>query len=190
MKKQKFIEKELVNGLKMHEQKAWKFFFEKYSGNLTYVCSRYISREEDIKDILQDSFIKMFSSIKSFEHIGEGSLRAWGKRIVVNTCIDSLKKEKKVTTTNQFEWIYEESGEENPDINELPQSIILELISSLPDAYRTVFNLYVFERKSHKEIAEILGIGESSSASNLHRAKKILVDKINEFNKEAKLRYE
>lgn len=190
MKKQEFIEKELVKGLKMHEQKAWKFFFEKYSGNLTYVCSRYISREEDIKDILQESFIKMFSSIKSFEHIGEGSLRAWGKRIVVNTCIDSLKKEERVTTTNQFEHIFEESEENAPDINKIPHSIILELISSLPVSYRTVFNLYVFEDKSHKEIAEILGIGESSSASNLHRARKILVDKINKFNKEAKFHYE
>ena len=180
----------LVNRLLLKEEAAWKELFGAYSGSLSYVCSRYIIGKDDVHDVLQNSFIKMFRSIDSFEYRGKGSLKAWLTRIVVNESLKHIRQYSDFKiVVNDFE-IPDVTDEEEPNLEEIPQEIIMEMIRSLPEGYRTVFNLYVFENKSHKQIAELLGIAENSSASQFHRAKGMLVQRIKEYKMLTKAQYE
>lgn len=180
----------LVNRLLQKEEAAWKELFEVYSGSLTYVCSRYIIDKNDVHDVLQNSFIQMFRSISSFEYRGNGSLKAWITRIVVNESLKHIKQNKEIKTVSEDFEIPDEFPDEEPDFEEISQTTIMEMIRSLPDGYRTVFNLYVFENKSHKEIADTLEISESTSASQFHRAKAVLVQKIKEYKMSKTAQYE
>ncbi len=174
-------EQQLVQRLFTKDRAAWKEFYNSYSAGLTYVCMRYIKEPEDVRDVLQNSFVKMFHAIDTFQYKGKGALKAWSTRIVINESLQQLKSISKFEKVNTPENLPNEEEEENPDLMDIPESDILEMIRSLPDGYRTVFNLYVFEQKSHKEIAKLLAIAENSSASQFHRAKKILMQKINSY---------
>ncbi len=175
-------EKELLEKMVCGEMSAMKQFFDTYSGYLTAVCSRYISNQDDVKDILQESFIKILKSIKTFEYRGEGSLRAWASRIVVNESLKFLKANEKLNTISTPSWdLPDVSEEEDADFDNVPTSTIMDMIRSLPTGYRTVFNLFIFEEKSHKEIAAMLNISENTSASQLHRAKGMLAKQISEY---------
>lgn len=179
MTKEENKERQLLQQIVQGNKLAMKRFYDDNSGYLTAVCSRYISNREDIKDILQESFIKIFKSIDKFEFKGAGSLRAWSTRIVVNESLRHIKENEKMQLTNLPNWeLPELADDQEPDFDDIPTSVILEMIQSLPVGYRTVFNLYVFENKSHKEIASILKIAENSSASQYHRAKGVLVKEI------------
>ncbi|MEC4113471.1 RNA polymerase sigma factor [Myroides pelagicus] len=175
-------EESLVSRLQKREPKAWKEFYDFYSSSLTYVCMRYIIKQEDVQDILQDSLVKMYHAIEKFEYKGKGALQAWATRIVVNESLKFLRKEKYNFTVDE-ELIEDVVEEETSDFEGVSQEDIFEMIRSLPDGYRAVFNLYVFEQKSHKEIGQLLGIAENSSASQFHRAKGILSQRIKEFKK-------
>nr|WP_316930833.1 sigma-70 family RNA polymerase sigma factor [Chryseobacterium piperi] len=181
----------LVKRLLLKEEAAWKELFGAYSGSLSYVCSRYIIGKDDVHDVLQNSFINMFRSIDSFEYRGNGSLKAWITRIVVNESLKHIRQYSDFKlVTDDFDIADISDDEEEPDIEEIPQTVIMEMIRSLPEGYRTVFNLYVFENKSHKQIAGLLGIAENSSASQFHRAKAMLVQKIKEYKMLTKAQYE
>ncbi len=156
-----------------------------YSGYLYTICSRYIADRDTARDILQDCFVKIFTSIGRFRYRGEGSLKAWMGRIVVNESLKYLQKAGRtdfIVRPDVLPDVPEDTGE-SPDIEHIPPSVIQEMIRRLPDGYRTIFNLYVFEDKSHKEIASMLGIRENSSASQLHRARAMLARWINEYKK-------
>ncbi|MCJ7934109.1 MAG: sigma-70 family RNA polymerase sigma factor [Chryseobacterium sp.] len=180
----------LVKHLLLKEETAWKELFGAYSGNLAYICSRYMTEKEDVHDVLQNSFIKMFRSIESFEYRGSGSLKAWMTRITVNESLKHIQQRADFKSTVEVDDLPDLPHEEEPDFEEIPQAVIMKMIRALPDGYRTVFNLYVFEKKSHKEIARLLGIAENSSASQFHRAKGLLVQKIKEFTMSKKAQYE
>ncbi len=107
-------------------------------------------------DVLQNSFIKMFRSIESFEYRGDGSLRAWITRITVNESLKHIRRKGDFRSSVEVDDLPDLPNEEEPDFEEIPKDDIMRLIQSLPDGYRTVFNLYVFEKKSHKEIALLL----------------------------------
>ena len=174
---------ELVKHIRKGDSSAMKDLYNRYIKYLTAVCARYIINEADLKDILQESFIKIFTSIDKFEYRGVGSLKAWMARIVVNESLTFLKKNERFDFV-QNEWdLPDVTNEEDhvPDTNDIPAHVIQEMIRQLPAGYRTVFNLYVFENKSHKEIASTLNIKENTSASQLHKAKKSLAEKINEY---------
>ena len=158
-----------------------KALYDRYAGFLTAVCSRYIENKEDVKDLMQDSFIRIFSSIGSCEYRGEGSLKAWMSRIVINNTLKYIRDNIQKGMISIDEDIPDVPDEEIPEISEIPPSVIQEMIRRLPEGYRTVFNLFVFEGKSHKEIAMLLGIKENSSASQLHRAKALLAGWIREY---------
>jgi len=179
----------LVNRLLKKDETAWKELFGVHSGNLTYVCSRYIIDREDVHDVLQNSFIKMFKSIDAFEYRGEGSLKAWITRIVVNESLKHIKQNSDSRHFADVEEIPDFAPEEEPHFEEIPNSVIMDMIRELPDGYRTVFNLFVFERKSHKEISGTLGIAENSSASQFHRAKTMLAQKVKEYKISNKAHY-
>lgn len=159
---------------------AQKSVYKLHIRYLTAVCSRYILNPEDVKDVLQESFMKIFSSINVFEYRGPGSLRGWMSRIVINQTMKFIQRNGRIEFTELSEDEYTGLADE-PVTDDIPSSVIYRLIRELPDGYRTIFNLYVIEGKNHKEIADILGIRESTSASQLHRAKAILANKIKQY---------
>lgn len=155
--------------------------YSTYVRYLAAICSRYIVNNENVKDVLQDSFLKIFSGIASFEYRGKGSLKGWMTKITVNETLKFLQKNNRLEFVEISEQEHDRPDEEL-DVDVLPSSVLFDMIRELPDGYRTIFNLYVVENKSHKEIAKLLDIKESTSASQLHRAKSLLATKIRQYN--------
>ena len=174
-------EERLINLVIKGDEQAMRMLYCRNIRYLSAVCSRYIYGEEDIKDVLQDAFLKIFASIKSFEYRGEGSLKGWMTKITLNETLKFIKNNGRLQFVElkqeEIDKIDEETNTEG-----IPPAVIHSMIRELPDGYRTVFNLYVIEEKSHKEIAELLGIKADSSASQLHRAKAMLAKKIKKYN--------
>lgn len=173
-------EAELLNLVRSGDASGMRAFYERYVGFLTAVCSRYVPDRAAVKDILQEVFVKAFDRIGSFEYRGEGSVKAWMHRIVVNDSLKFLRANGKMKYVDDLPDVEDEQMDGLPDV---PVSVVAEMIKSLPDGYRTVFNLFVFEKKSHREIAELLGIKEDSSASQFFRARAMLAKKIKEYVK-------
>ena len=135
---------------------------------------------DDVRDVLQDCFVKIFTSIHGFEWRGEGSLRGWMVRVVVNESLKFLKRNRQLESLGDG-WDVPDTVEDEPDAEDIPSEVLQEMICRLPAGYRAVFNLYVFEKKSHKEIAAMLNIKESTSASQLHRAKAVLAKEVQRY---------
>lgn len=177
-------EKTLVEDVRKGKHTAMKKLYDTWSGYLFALCRRYVPDKETAEDILQDSFVKIFSSIGTFSYKGPGSLKAWMSRIAANEALQYLRKQKHTNFLEYTDNIPDRTDEEEePDIGKIPAGAIQKLIEELPDGYRTIFNLFVFEEKSHKEIAGLLGITESTSASQFHRARRILAKKIKDYEK-------
>lgn len=174
-------EQQLLKNLKEGDKNAPKALYDKFVGSLAAVCSRYIVDDDDVKDVLQESFIKIFTQINTFTFHGEGSLKAWMTRIVVNMSINFIKASGKLNLIRDDGTAMKAADEEEPDADGVPPDVLQEMIKSLPDGYRAVLNLYVFENKSHKEIATLLNIKPTSSASQLFHAKAIMAKKIKEY---------
>lgn len=174
-------EKDLLEHVKDGDTSAIRQLYEQYAGYLTAVCSRYVTDSEKVKDILQEAFIKIFDKIKGFDYRGDGSLRAWMTRIVVNDSLKSLRHAGRLTYVEDLPDVEDESDASPAGI---PAAVIQDMIRSLPDGYRTILNLYVFENLPHRDIAAMLGIKEDSSASQLSRARAILSKKIKEYRRE------
>ena len=145
-----------------------------YASRMYAVCLRYCSDKDAAKDILQDGFIKVFDHISQFR--SSGSLEGWIRRIIVNTALEKFRKAKRIHFTDQFPELSEQEAEvsEEQYDHEISMEDLMEMVQQLPDQYRYVFNLYVFEDMTHKEIAERLEIAEGTSKSDLSRARKIL----------------
>ncbi len=138
---------------------------------LCAVCQRYID-DDDVRDILQESYIKIFKNIKDFSDKDKGSLLSWMTRIVVNESLQFLRRKNRNAFIESVDDIPE--CEEEFEVPRFSSEEIHHAIRQLPTGYRVVLNLYVFEGKSHKEISQMLGIKEASSASQLNRAKNML----------------
>lgn len=173
---------ELSERCRQGDNLARKELYERYAGRLLVVCIRYIGDKDRAQDIMHDGFIQIFSSFDKFVWRGEGSLRAWLEKVMMNTALMNLRRKDVMNQTTEIEDFKEQYRE--PEISELeqiPQEVLLKLISELPDGYRMVFNMYTFEKKSHKEIAQVLGINERTSSSQLYRAKNYLIKRIWEY---------
>ena len=173
-------EKEIVAKALAGNDRAKRSLYDLHIRYMTGVCARYISDYEDIKDVLQNSYMKVFSSLASFEYRGAGSLKAWIARIVVNESLRHLRQHDRLSF-GPIDNDVENMAEEEPPVPQLPPELIHTLIRKLPDGYRTIFNLYVFEERTHKEIARLLGISENTSASPFHRARKLLLKNIRQY---------
>ncbi len=171
-------EKELLNDIKKGKRQAMQTLYSRYAGYAMAVGLRYVPSRADAEDVVQDSFVKILSSIQHFEYRGEGSLKGWVLRIVANEAISFVKQKGKFT---YFDEIPDEPDVSEPDVERVPPDVLTRMIGELPDGYRLVLNLYVFEQRSHKEIAQQLGITESTSASQYLRAKRYLARKINDY---------
>ena len=181
------LERTIVERARNGDRTAIRQIYDDYSRYLAATCARFLPDPMEMGDVLQDSFVKIFSSLDRFEFRGDGSLKAWMRQITVNEALKALRKRRRSAFVN-FSWdlpdVEVEEEVEEPDVGDVPQQVIQEMIKALPEGYRTIFNLYVFEQKSHKEIAEILGISESTSASQLHRARSILANKIKSYKQQ------
>ena len=165
------------------DAQAMNCLYTEYAAKLSGVGARYISDREVLKDVLQESFIKIFTHMNSFEYRGKGSLEAWLKRIVVNESLHYLREQNATLVTSLEDEKVELRNEEEPDVTNLSAQQIGSFIQKLPLGYRAVFNLYAIEGKSHKEIAELLQIKADTSASQYHRAKIMLANMINAYKR-------
>ena len=166
--------------MKTESQRAMSQFYQMYVEELSSVCYRYVPYEEDAKDVLQNSFVKIFTTLPTIEYRSEEALKGWLKRVVANEALAFLRKRKKLLFVESHgEETLMDDGE--PQTESLSPDALHQLISELPDGYRTVVNLYVFEGYSHKQIAELLGITESTSGSQFYYAKRLLAKRIKEL---------
>ena len=173
-------EQHILSLFRKGHQQAMDELYMEYADYLTGVCARYISDEDTMKDVLQESFIKIFTKISQFEYRGKGSLKAWMTQIVIHESLEQLRSNKKLTIPFQ-EIELTDYIDEEPDMENLDTNILFSFIRQLPPGYRAVFNLFVIEEKSHKEIAEILHIHPKTSASQFLRAKRLLAKMIQEY---------
>ena len=179
-------EEHLAGRLRSGDSGAMREFYSLYGDALAKICARYVADAEDVKDVLQNALIRIFSRMKDFTWRGPGSLQAWAARVTVNASLDFLKERKRhefVRLARDIPDRTDETEPEDPDVRDIPPEVFHRMIRELPTGYRTVFNLYVFEEKSHQEIADLLGIKKDTSASQFHRAKKLLAQKIEEYGK-------
>lgn len=172
------------------ERFAQEELYNKYAFVMYGLCLRYCSDKDEAKDILQEGFIKVFTNIKKFRN--KGSFEGWIKRIIIHTALDYFRKRQKthlfignedineliIKNNNN---IYYENDNDNDDT--LNEKELLSIIQNLPDGYRTVFNLYAIEEYSHKEIAKMLNISESTSKTQLFKARNMLQKKLYEYKK-------
>ncbi len=178
-------EQYIIKLFRRGDASAMDMLYAEYADYLTAVCARYIPDDDELKDVLQESFIKIFSKIGEFNYRGNGSLRAWITRIVINESLLTIRKKKNSPIIN-IENEPPDIQDDEPELGNIGEEVLTNMIRQLPDGYRTVFNLFVIEGKSHKEIAKILNIKADSSASQFHKAKKQLAKMIKNYrlNKE------
>jgi RNA polymerase sigma factor (sigma-70 family) len=158
-----------------NDREAQLKLYQLFSPVLYGLCLKYMRNEDDAKDVFQEAFVIAFQKIGQYKF--EGSFEGWIKRIFINKLLETLKRRKKdVLFLDVFDTDIEE--EEELELVPIEQEKLLEYIQELPDQYRMVFNLFVFEKMKHKEIAKQLEISEGTSKSNLNRAKSILKKRI------------
>lgn len=184
---------QLIIACKKQDRNAQKVLYERYAPVMMTVCLRYSKEEETARDLLHDGFIRAFTQIDSFR--GNGSFEGWLRRIFVNLALENYRKEKQ---KNRF---MEEYGslkkdevvvtdeDDLLDIGDIPREEVMGMIRDLSPGYRTVFNLFIFEEMSHREIAAMLGITEAASRSQFFRAKSLLQKKITAILNKCNRRY-
>jgi RNA polymerase sigma factor (sigma-70 family) len=173
-------ELDIIKGCIRNDRQSQRALFERYSGVMLTVCRRYTRHEMEAEDILQDSLIKVFKNIDKFKF--EGSFEGWVRRIVVNTALKNYKKSSVQKEDIGLE-AYQEGAMEPTAVANLGEEELLNMIAQLPDGYRVVFNLYVIEGYSHKEIADMLVVQESTSRSQLVKARRLLQEMLIQRNR-------
>lgn len=175
-------EQMIVHLFRRGDASAMDVLYAEYATCLTAVCARYIPDDDDMRDVLQEAFIKIFTTIDTFDYRGSGSLKAWMCRIVVNESLQWLRQRRR-SPIGRMEADPPDLPDDDPEPDDLSSDELTRLIRQLPDGYRAVLNLYVVEGKSHKEIAQLLGIKPDSSASQFHRAKNMLARIIKDYKR-------
>lgn len=177
------ISKEIVKSCIKGKRDAQKQLYHMFADKMYGVCLRYAKNEDDAKDILQDGFIKVFANLKKYSF--KGSFEGWVRRIIVNTALERFRDKKYLFAVNNECKIENFDKEYNHIIEDIAVNDIFNMVNTLSPQYKTVFNLYVVEGYSHKEIAKMLNIKEGTSKSNLSRARELLQKRIKYQNKES-----
>jgi RNA polymerase sigma-70 factor (ECF subfamily) len=173
-----YSESDLIEGCRRGDRRMQQELYERFASKMYGVCLRYAGNNEEAEDILQEGFIKVFNKIATYR--GEGSFEGWIRRIFVNTAIEQFRKRIHLQPITEYEEnTYE--GKYLSVLDSLAEKDIIELIQKLSPGYRTVFNMYVIEGYTHKQIAEALGISEGTSKSQLSRARQIMQELIRSF---------
>lgn len=175
----------LVERIRAHDRRAMSLLYHQYVEQLSSVCYRYVPSESDAKDVLQNSFVKIFTTLPTFEYRSDEAFKGWMAKVVVNEALTFLKKRQRLLFVDVPEAKMQlmADDDEEPAVEHVSPDQLHQLIADLPSGYRTVLNLYAFEGCSHKRIAELLGIKENTSASQLFHAKKLLAKRIKELMK-------
>jgi RNA polymerase sigma-70 factor (ECF subfamily) len=173
---------QIIEGCAKHNRKAQQMLYDKYSRLLLGICIRYAGDKAEAEDILQDSFLKIFFSIKDFS--GTGSFAGWMRKVAVNTAITHYHKNLKHRYHIEIEeYVSVETGTSSFEESLFTSEELHIVLNELPAGYRMVFNLYAVEGYKHKEIAEMLGIDTNTSKSQYSRAKAALRDKLEKLGK-------
>lgn len=172
---------QIIAACKKKDRNAQKALYELYAPKMMAVCLRYSRDYETARDLLHDGFIQVFQKINSYKEIG--SFEGWIRRIFVNISLENYRQEQRKNLVYNDYGKEEQSEYESPqddilDIGDIPREDILKIIQEMPEGYRTIFNLIIFEDMSHKEISSQLGISESSSRSQFFRAKEFLQKRV------------
>ncbi len=176
-------EAQLIVALKRGESRAHKVVYERYAGKMLAVCTRYCANRADAEEIMLDGFMRVFDKIEQFRE--EGSFEGWIRRIMVTESLMFLRKSKQwrhevplddVTVEPDYVWA-------DTAVNE---NDLMRIVNQLPDGYRTVFNLYAIEGYPHADIAEMLGISEGTSKSQLSRARMMLQTNLKKMEQETR----
>lgn len=175
---QNIPESDLISGCMEGDRRMQEELYRRFSPRMYAVCLRYAGAAEEAEDILQEGFIKVFKKLESFR--GEGSFEGWVRRIFVNTAIEHFRRKRYLQPVTEKEENTIE-GKSLSALDGLAEKDILALVQQLSPGYRTVFNMYVVEGYTHKEIGDMLGISEGTSKSQLSRAKVILQDMVKQF---------
>ncbi len=164
---------QLIESCKEGKTIAQRVLYEEMSGKMLSLCYRYVSDIDEARDLMHDGMIKVFENLKKYQF--SGSFEGWARRIILNNLLDYLRRKKNMYYSDNLD---NTNGENvtnehkmDDDFNKMKADILLKLVKNLPQAYKVVFNLYVIEDFSHREVAEFLGISENTSKSNLSKAK-------------------
>jgi len=180
-------ESDLIKGCIEGDRRMQEELYKRFSPKMYAVCLRYANNPNDAQDLLQEGFIKVYRNLHRFR--AEGSFEGWVRRVFVNTSIEHFrKKSTQLSSVSEKE----ENTIEDVDISaldSLAEKDIINIVQELSPGYRTVFNLYVVEGYSHKEVGELLGISEGTSKSQLARAKSILQKKVAQYLTDTKKSY-
>jgi RNA polymerase sigma-70 factor (ECF subfamily) len=177
-------DEQIIEGCLAGKRKSFNLLYKKYASVMLGVCMRYCKNRTEAEDILQDGFIKVFSQVHKFRK--EGSFEGWIKRIMINAAIDNYQSSLRLSFIQDPGRIPEDQeltgitdeDEELPSVLNLSREHLMSMVQELPDGYRMVFNLYAIEGFSHRDIAAMLGISESTSKTQLLKARKALRKKI------------
>ncbi|HEX6191182.1 MAG TPA: sigma-70 family RNA polymerase sigma factor [Chitinophagaceae bacterium] len=177
-------ERQLVKDCLKEKPEAQRQLYELFAKNMLGICYRYTKSYKDAEDVLQEGFVKVFFGLKQFKF--EGELGAWIRRIMVNTALNFLKRNKKYRDEMYFtEQPLHPVADGNPVVS-LQAKELADLIRQLPHGYQTIFNLHAVEGYTHVEIGEMLGISDGTSRSQYARARAILISWIEEISVEQK----
>ena len=167
----------IIEKCKKGNREAEEQLYKMFSAKMFATCIQYSKDRAEAEDNLQDGFIKIFESIGQYS--GKGSIEGWMKRIIINTALEKYRKNRNLQLVEELPDI--EDSDINDENIDIPGKVLFEFVEQLPERYRLVFNLYVMEEMSHKEIAAMTAITEGTSKSNLARAREILRKKVKEY---------
>lgn len=179
-------EQKLADGCRVGDNAARRELYDRYAGRLLALCLRYAGDRAMAEDLLHDAFLKIYGVFDRFSYRGSGSLRAWMERITVNVALEWLRTRNRLgcVTLDEGRALPEIADPDPSEVTRVPHEALMRMVGELPDGYRTVFNLYCIEEYSHREIAEMLGINEKSSSSQLFRARTLLAQKVRAYMKD------
>ena len=163
---------EIINGCIAGKREAFRLLYDKYAATMLGVCSRYARNNSDAEDILQNGFMRIFDNLHQFKD--EGSFEGWMKRIMINTTLGYYRAKSPLYTYTEIENITEHPKTDYNALNILETAELMDMINKLPPRCKVVFNMFVIDGYTHKEIAETLKISEGTSKSQLFDAKKLL----------------
>ena len=175
-------EQRLAEQIRNGDNGAMQTFCSLYVPHLKAVCTRYIADHEDARDVLQNTLLNIISHITDFRYRGAGSLKAWATMIAVHESLNFIRNNHQHELLFLKQRVDDVAEEDDPPIEDIPPEAIQQMVRQLPTGYRTVLNLYVFEDKSHQEIAQMLGFSTSTSISQLRKAKNMLAKMIQAYH--------
>jgi len=173
-------ETDIIHGCLRGSTQHQRLLYERFAGKMYAVCLRYARSQSDAADILQEGFVKVFTKLDQFHF--QGSFEGWIRRIMINTALRAYQKQRFDMETSGYE-IFPDAPVDPDAIATLSEAELLELIGRLPEGYRVVFNLVAIEGYSHAEVAQTLGIQESTSRSQLTKARRWLCEQLETMHK-------